>query len=386
MDCIDTLQDFIIYNRCTLLGVGPMSKNCVDVTIDLANEFDVPIMLIASRRQIEAKHLGSGYVNNWSTDEFAKYVRKRDIHNKIILCRDHGGPYQNNNEIHEKMQLKEIMDDAKESFRIDIESGFKIIHIDPSENLCTNFKIDEMLNRIFELYSFCYDVSKQSKNEIRIEISIGKEDGEVSNFNEIKYAIEKIEEFCLNKNLPLPIFIVVKTGNYVLETQNVGILDDIIAGKHVNQMKEILKIIEFCGQKKIMVKEHNGDYLSEKTLREHPKIGIHAVNVAPEFGVIETRAILSFLSKHNLDMYKQKFLDISFNSNKWKKWMQPNSNLSQNEKAIISGHYIYSTREFEKLKNEIIKKMDDKNEFDEFLKLAIRNSILKYLKFLNIIK
>ena len=34
-------------------------------------------MLIASRRQIECKALGGGYCNNWSTEEFSKYVKKR---------------------------------------------------------------------------------------------------------------------------------------------------------------------------------------------------------------------------------------------------------------------------------------------------------------------
>ena len=89
MDSMNSLSDHVQRNHCTLLGVGPMSKNCVDVVIDLVNEFDIPIMLIASRRQIESKQLGSGYVNNWSTEEFSKYVNENDKNGKILLCRDH---------------------------------------------------------------------------------------------------------------------------------------------------------------------------------------------------------------------------------------------------------------------------------------------------------
>ena len=51
--------------RATLLAVGPMSKNCVEATIEIANEKNVPIMMIASRRQIDSKEFGGGYVNNW---------------------------------------------------------------------------------------------------------------------------------------------------------------------------------------------------------------------------------------------------------------------------------------------------------------------------------
>lgn len=91
------------------------------------------------------------------------------------------------------------MNNAKESFRTDIESGFNVIHIDPSENLGVELKIEEMMERIFELYDFCYNVSKQTQKEIQIEISIGKEDGEISKFSEIKYVIEQMKKFCFKK-------------------------------------------------------------------------------------------------------------------------------------------------------------------------------------------
>ena len=92
------LENYRQNKNCTLLGVGPMSKNCVDVVIELVNTYDIPLMLIASRRQIESAELGGGYVNNWSTEEFSKYIEKNDKNQNIILCRDHGGPYQNENE------------------------------------------------------------------------------------------------------------------------------------------------------------------------------------------------------------------------------------------------------------------------------------------------
>src|SRR4051794_29011712 len=89
------LDNLLIKRRCTLLGVGPMSKNCVDASIELANEYEVLILLIASRRQIECEEMGGGYVNNWSTEKFADYVIERDKKGKVILARDHGGPWQN---------------------------------------------------------------------------------------------------------------------------------------------------------------------------------------------------------------------------------------------------------------------------------------------------
>ena len=380
-----SLSDYVSKNQCTLLGIGPMSKNCVDVVIDLVNSYNIPVMLIASRRQIESKQLGSGYVNNWSTEEFSKYVHEYDKNNNILLCRDHGGPYQNENENKQNLSYDEIMKKSKESFYADIEANFKILHIDPSENLTTDITIDEMLNRIFELYDYCYSTATKLNKTISIEISLGKEDGGVSSFSEIKYGIEKIETFCTTNNFPPPLFMVIKTGNHVLETRNIGILEDIVDGKGIEEEKEIKKMINFCNEKNIMVKEHNGDYLSDHALRYHPKIGIHAINVAPEFGVIETKSIISWLEKNNLNDFKNKFLEISYNSKKWEKWMLPNSFTTKTDKAIISGHYVFSTPEFVELKNKILKTLPNPTDFDDYLKNEIKKSILRYLENLNLI-
>ena len=99
--------------RSTLLGVGPMSANCVDAAIELSNHFDSTLMLIASRRQIDSENFNGGYVNNWSTAQFAKYVIDRDKIRIILLARDHGGPLQSELEIAENLSLRIAMDSAK---------------------------------------------------------------------------------------------------------------------------------------------------------------------------------------------------------------------------------------------------------------------------------
>ena len=145
-------------------------------------------------------------------------------------------------------------------------------------------------------------------------------------------------------------------------------------------------MIDFCNKKKIMIKEHNGDYLTNDSLKQHPILGIHAINVAPEFGVIETKAILSWLENNHLDEFKDKFLEISYNSKKWEKWMMSNTTTTKNDKAIISGHYVFSTPEFINLKKEILKHTENPSDFDNFLKNEIKKSILRYLKNLNMIQ
>ena len=70
-------EKYLYHKKSTLLAVGPMSKNCVDATIEMSNSYKVPIILIASRRQIDSAAFGGGYVNEWDTSTFSKYVKKR---------------------------------------------------------------------------------------------------------------------------------------------------------------------------------------------------------------------------------------------------------------------------------------------------------------------
>ena len=88
------IREFIKNNKATLLCSGPMSKNCIDATIELSKQFNIPQILVASRRQIDSEEFGGGYVENWTTKEFAQYVKNQNVSN-VFLARDHGGPYQN---------------------------------------------------------------------------------------------------------------------------------------------------------------------------------------------------------------------------------------------------------------------------------------------------
>ena len=51
------------------------------------------IMLICSRNQVDSDKLGGGYVNNFSTSEFSKFVERKNNH-LLIMSRDHCGPFK----------------------------------------------------------------------------------------------------------------------------------------------------------------------------------------------------------------------------------------------------------------------------------------------------
>ena len=65
--------------------------------------------------------------------------------------------------------------------------------------------------------------------------------------------------------------------------------------------------------------------------------------------------------------------------------MLPNSSTTKIDKAIISGHYVFSSLKFIELKKSILEKIPNPDNFDNYLKSEIRKSILRYLKNLNLI-
>ena len=370
----------IINQRKTLLGVGPMSLNVIDASIELSNQLNLPLMMIASRRQIDAKKFGGGYVNKWDTESFSKYVKKKDKKKNIILCRDHGGPWQNDLEIRKRLNIKEAMISAKSSYMEDIKNNFKIIHIDASLFLSKKNRIKLSLERTYELYDYCYQISRKLKKEILIEVGTEEQSGSTNTFEEIEFFLEKLVSFCEKAKLPKLFFIVLQSGTKVMERRNVGIFDSNIRIK--NQIPaeiQIFKLLEICKKFGVYFKEHNTDYLTSESLRWHPFLGIHASNVAPEFGVAETKKLFELMHRYNPKL-KNEFIELCVNSKKWKKWVL-NENLPDLEKALICGHYLFSSVEGREIISQLnfdLKKR--KSNLNEILKNSVKESILRYLK------
>jgi tagatose-1,6-bisphosphate aldolase non-catalytic subunit AgaZ/GatZ len=369
--------------NCTLLGVGPMSKNCVDVAIELAEQYKTPLMLIASRRQIDSEQFGGGYVENWTTKQFANYVLEKDVNQNIILARDHGGPWQNDLEKKQNMNLKDAMQSAKDSYQADIDAGFHMLHIDPSEDIHSQPNIDQVLERVYELYDFCWSYAQQKNQDIIFEIGTEEQNGGNNTQAELEYTLESMRKFCKNNKMPFPTFIVIQSGTRVMETKNIGSFDSPI--RVANELPpeiQIPKMISICNKYGIFMKEHNTDYLSTESLRWQPRLGIHAANIAPEFGVAETKAFVNILKQTGHIDLLDEFLEISYNSMKWKKWMMEDTDANDTDRAIIAGHYIFSSDEFIELKEKVNNQI---NNLDIILKNKVRDSIFRYMKAFNLI-
>lgn len=369
---------------CTYLGVGPMSVNCVDAVIELAYEHSAPLMLIASRRQIECLELGGGYVNNWDTFAFARYVREHDPEGRVLLARDHGGPWQHPKESEKYGDISDAMESAKLSYLRDLEAGFQILHIDPVVNMGHEApSLEWVLDKVFELYAYCMDVAKTLGQKILIEL--GTEEQQQSPLADpasLARLMDEVLEFCRKNAYEPPAFMVVQTGTKVMGRRNIGDFPSVPSEiEQYIARHRLAEMVQICESRNVMLKEHNTDYLPDASLSFHPQIGIHAANVAPEFGVTESTALLSLMAKLGLHKQRDEFIAIAVNSHKWDKWLMPGETPSDLEKALISGHYVFSDERVLEIKREVSATYKlSGGDLDSDLKLAVKDSILRYMK------
>ena len=364
----------------TQLGVGVVSRNVVDATIDLAVEHGVLLVLIASRRQVDCDDLGAGYVEGWDAERLAEHVRSRGGEDHVLLGRDHGGPWQNPRE--NDLDAEAAMASSLHSFRADIDAGFTFLHIDPSVSPNGQPDEDVVLDRMATLYRECWTYAASVGADIAFEVGPEEQANIHSSMERPRRMLTMLRDLCRDEDLPPPTYAVVQTGTLVMERRNVGSIDlpYRVQGQPPSEvfLPEVLRMLDGFG---VHLKQHNTDYLSTEILRWHPLLGIHAANVAPEFGVVETLTLLNVLESRGLERLAERFLQLAFDTRKWEKWMIDDTSASDRERSIIAGHYAFSLPEVREIKEEAdhtIGRLDD-TTVDGLLQEGIRASLMRYL-------
>ena len=348
----------------TLLGIGPMSKNCVQATLELSKEDDYPVMFIASRNQVDADELGGGYVNGWNQFTFAQAVKEVAdeiaYDNQYYLCRDHGGPWQRDKERNDHLAVDEAMKLGKLSYKTDIEAGFDLLMIDPTKDPFEIGKViplDTVIDRTVELIDYCEKVRKEAGlPEIGYEVGTEETNGGLTSTEKYETFITRLEVELTKRGLPMPTFIVGQTGTLTRKTEQVGTFN----------FKNAYDLAQMAKKYGVGLKEHNGDYLDDVTLLEHIPSEITATNVAPQYGTVETRAYLHLagveakLVQYGLVEEASKtravLLVHAIKSERWRKWMvgdqtkltvdeiMKDEELSE-EILDIAGHYTFNDEE-----------------------------------------
>ena len=256
------------------------------------------------------------------------------------------------------------------------------MHIEPSVDIHGSPDVDETLDRVFDLYEFCWSQAQQTSQEIIFEVGTEEQSGSTNSQEELDYTLNAIKKFCVQNAIPQPTFVVIQCGTRVMEMRNVGSFDSPIRiANEIPSEIQLPKMIEICNRHGIYMKEHNTDYLSDEGLQWHPRLGIHAANVAPEFGVAETKALVNVLVSNGLGNLADRFLKIAYESYKWDKWMLDNTTATDMDRSLIAGHYVFSKPEVKELKIEAAKELGRRSiNLEEHLKQQVKQSILRYLR------
>jgi hypothetical protein len=315
--------------------IGPMSKNIVDEIITFSNETNNKVGLIPSRRQIE---FDGGYVNNWVTEDFSLYVRSKS--KNIILQRDHAGAGQG-----------AFDDNGFDSLRNDAWN-FDLIHVDPWKKY-PDYK--EGLRETADMIAYASGMNPNLRFEIGTEESIRKFEAD-----ELHELLTDLHFYLGNDLYKKVVYLVIQSGTSLSGTTQTGYYDK----------KRLQGMVNLCRKHKILSKEHNGDYMSINVMKEKFSLGLDAINIAPEFGVLETKVYLRNAAS-NPEVLED-FYQICLKSKKWEKWVYRSFKPEDNKLKLIEicGHYVLSYPEFlEKVKSKM--HLDIDNE----IKLSIRTKL-----------
>ena len=329
------------------LGIGPTSRHAVCAVARAAYRHRVRLMLVASRGQIDAKALGGGYVENWSTEAYADFVRSIDPDRRILLCRDHGGPWQRQSDVDEGLGEKEAMASSLESFRCDIRAGMDLLHVDASKDGSAPADFETALGRLVALCSECEESARRDGRNVAFEVGLERQGATIDDPRDFASKLLRILDEFEGLSLPRPAFVVGQTGTKVVGTTNRGRFRG-----HGRQVDTVRTIVKLCRERGTALKAHNADYLQPEQLDGLVSAGVDAINIAPEVGVAETRAILGWLREKDLRPEEDLFLELAFNSRAWVKWF-PDGEGTDIERATAAGHYVFATEEFRELKSRL---------------------------------
>ncbi len=298
------------------LGVGPMSTEIVELCLEYSATHDYPIMIIASRNQVDHD---TGYA--MTTAELSKLVKSNPHYNKerVLLCRDHCGPYFGDRD--KGLRLEQAIAQCKDTIRADAAADFDLIHIDVSR-----VGKENQAAVATQLFTTAVTENKHLMFEFGTEDNTGNTTDTIRSLTE---QVQWVEEWRDNIK-----FIVSQTGSLIKQSQ-IGSFD-------VDQNRAIADLIHSYGY---LFKEHNADYIERDQVALRARAGVDAINIAPQLGAI-CSGVLYDLGRNSVEF--QKFANTVLDSGYWKRWCTPDVD-SDRVKFIASAHYLYKHEDCQKL-------------------------------------
>lgn len=289
------------------LCVGAVSQRVVEEAASLQVH-----QIVASRRQVD---VGGGYTGYDQRDLVNVVARLSGGATKVI--RDHGGPLQGG-----------TTDDGTDSFRYDIQAGFDGLHLD----VCLLPKNEQK--------EALRDLIRMHGRSVPIEVG-GEHDTQEWNDELLDVAISLGVQ---------PTYQVVGAGTYVWADRQYGTL-----------LGPVLQdLTRHARERGIGTKAHNMDFIGNRLRYDSM---LDAYNIAPEFGMVEVRAVLTMLD--HLDAMN--LLVYAYLTDAWRRWFHADEGTWQ-DRAECALRYVLQDPMW-----QTMLKLNDEQEV--FVRERIRDAI-----------
>jgi len=249
------------------LYFSPYSKDVVKMLAECSSSLGVRVGLICSRSQVNSENRSVGYTG-FSQASLAAFVADYDM----LLCRDHLGKTED-----EDLIMKTI--NADES------AGFGIVHLHVEDPILVR-RVETRTKMLFELGTGeAYPRTTPSYIDYMDHL-----------IETLRRDVPDFESHVAYLSFP--------TGCLIQEAHNLNRVDP--------------SLCEFMRSFGIPLKGHNSDYASAATLHMLRDAGLAALNVAPQLGVIVTRAYVDFARTFGHDL--SNWENTVYDGGRWKVW------------------------------------------------------------------
>jgi len=305
----------------TLFAACPNSEAVARAAIRAAGRAEAPIKFAATLNQVD---LDGGYTR-WTQAGFMELVRKEvdssGFTGPVIVALDHGGPWLKDKQAIEKWPLERAMQGVKDSLRACIDSGYDLLHIDPTVDKTLpkgeTIAIETVVERTVELIVHA-EQHRRFNSLPRISYEVGTEEvhGGLADLSVFRKFLSGLKDGLAGHNLAdvWPCFVVGKVGTDLHTT----LFDPEVAGT----------LVKVAGEWGSFIKGHYTDSVDNP--EDYPRSGMGGANVGPEFTEAEYNSLKNFCAREQelvaqgrleaVSGLMQALEDAVVRSGRWEKW------------------------------------------------------------------
>ena len=332
-----TLADY----SCTHLQVECVSRAVVQSVIEVANNSERPLILRVLPDQVGSGLTRRGNIGFNGIKELVNYVRDRDAGGFVHFCRAGFA---------EEIEGGNSLSDAKLSINRDLDAGITFFHVDASKVLGKARGRKAQIELELELLQHISDQASVRELTPVFEVGgseIAPKEGVVEDF--IDY-LDQILSECTSRGIETPAFAAAPTGTAIRELSNVALTERITSFGEDCEDTRLAEACDLASFRGVSLVAHGCDYMGYDYLESMFRSGVSIACLGPELGVYQTSMLLQFCDATRAASVRLDFLTAALNAGNWKKYLQPGSLASEQEKAMMAAHELFETEEFRSIK------------------------------------